>query len=291
VPQPTAQQAPVRQGYGQPAYAAQTQQYAPQPAHVAPTQHQPAAYAAGAGAAGGDWWTDRWSGGAPQPQPQAQPQQEPHAAAGGYGGQQAYAAAPAQEPPGPGGRQRRRGLSPGWIAFIAVDALLIIVAIVFAVQIFGGEPLRSNEAGAGASESAAAPQGDASPAPSDAASPAPAEVLAEFASPSRNITCQITSAGASCGIAELDQQPAPVEGCDGTTGYVVSIDGQGQVALPCVPSSDQPKKAGGNMDVLEYGETLTEGDFTCSSSENGMQCQYDPNGRGFSLARAGIGTF
>ncbi len=298
---------PQHHGYGQPGYG--------QAAYSQPTQQQPGAQAPGAyapgvaatGAQAGAWWGDQWNGAAAQP-----PQQVPPA---GYGaGGPAYAAAgaapvPAAAHPGPAGaaggtaggrgggkdgRTRRGGLTPGWIAFIAVDALLLVVAVVFAFQIFGGGSPRMDEAGPGAGAQAgqeAGDQGEDAAGDEQADDAADAEVLARFASPSRNITCQITSAGASCGIAELDQQPAPVEGCDGTTGYVVALDGEGQVSLPCVPSSEQPKKAPGSADVLEYGESVTEGDYTCSSAETGMSCTYDPSGRGFSLARAGIGTF
>ncbi len=309
-PQAVRPQAYGQQGHGQPAYAPQpqpTQQPTHQPAHQQPqpTQRQPAvhpqpaayapgAYAPGAPAAGGgDWWGDQWNGASAQP-----PQQIPP---GGYAASaQTYAAAPAAAPPAPpapagngNGREprKRRGLTPGWIAFIAVDALLLIVAVVFAIQIFGDSP-STDPAGPGAGAQATQGTGEqGDDATQDGGAAADAEVLAEFASPSRNITCQITSAGASCGIAELNQQPAPVEGCDGTTGYVVALDGEGQVSLPCVPTAEQPKKAGGGMDVLEYGDSITEGDYTCSSADTGMSCTYDPSGRGFSLARAGIGRF
>ncbi len=235
------------------------------------------------------------------PQPQVPP--GGYAAGPAYGAAgPAYAEAPAAHPaappapPGPGGpgggRSRRGRLTPGWIAFIAVDALLLVVAVVFAVQVFGGGSPGTHEAGAGPGAQAGQESGEQDGAGDDGSDgPAEAEVLAQFASPSRNITCEITTAGASCGIAELDKQPAPVEGCDGTTGYVVALDGDGRVSLPCVPSSEQPEKASEDADVLEYGESITEGDYTCSSAETGMSCTYDPSGRGFSLARAGIGTF
>ncbi|AEG43849.1 hypothetical protein [Isoptericola variabilis] len=282
---------------------APTQAWSAQPAAYPTQAYAPQAYAPRQPAQG-DWWGDQWNGA-----PAQQPQQIPP---GGYQppAHHAYAAAPAATAAAPavapagagdgtGGTSRRRkgGLTPGWIAFIAVDALLLIVAVVFAVQIFaggGGAPTDEAEAGAGAGAQATQEAGEDAQGTEDdaAADELPAgEVLAEFASPSRNITCQITTAGASCGIAELDQQPAPVEGCDGTTGYVVAIDGEGRVSLPCVPSSDQPQKAGDGTSVLEYGQSVTEGDYTCSSAETGMSCTYDPSGRGFSLARAGIGTF
>ncbi|MCZ2261909.1 hypothetical protein [Isoptericola sp. QY 916] len=197
------------------------------------------------------------------------------------GGAPAAVGAP---PPPPAAPRRRRRLSAGWIAFIAVDVVLIVTMVVLAVQMFGapsptapqagGAPVASQEPSASASEEA----------------PMQGEVLARFAAPSKNITCSIYDDGVSCGIAQLNQQPAPMEGCDGTTGYVVTVDGEGKVAQPCVPKDQQPKAAGDDADVLEYGDSITEGDYTCTSEDTGMSCTHDPTGNGFSLARAGIGT-
>jgi len=210
----------------------------------------------------------------------------PQARGGDYGTPPpAYGGTPAPPPP-PGGGKRRRRLTPGWIAFIAVDALLIVAAVIFAVQIFGAPPVRNADTAEGPGTQATAQATE--PAPEKTEKPKP---LAQFASPSRNITCSIFDDAVTCGIAELDQQPAPVENCSGTTGYVVTIAGaDGKVAVPCVEARDKPKTAGKKMDVLDYGESVTQGDFTCTSAESGMQCRHDPSGSGFSLARAGIGT-
>lgn len=51
-------------------------------------------------------------------------------------------------------------------------------------------------------------------------------------------------------------------------------------------AEEGPKK----LDELAYGESVTEGDFTCTSEQDGMYCRHDPSGNGFSLARAGIGA-
>jgi hypothetical protein len=196
----------------------------------------------------------------------------------------AAAAAPVP-PPAEGGPARRKRLSAGWIAFIVVDVVLIVMAAAFAVQVLSSPPPTTGDLTAGPSEAASTPSASASEEP-----PAEDAQLAAFASPSGNITCSMNENTVTCGIAELGQQPAPVEGCEGTTGYVVTIDGEGKVALPCVAPADQPKAASGGSDVLDYGESRTEGDFTCTSADTGMSCQHDPSGRGFSIARAGIGT-
>jgi hypothetical protein len=207
--------------------------------------------------------------------------QQPHA---GYAQQPGHAptgAAAVGGAPGPDEQPRRRGrLSAGWIAFILLDVVLIAAAVVFAVNLFSGPAPRT------------AADDEAAAAPSAGASAAPAAVLAEFAAPSGNISCTITEDAVTCGIATLNQQPAPVEGCEGTTGYVVRVQASdGKVSLPCVAAPDQPQPAPGGLDRLAYGESITRGQFTCTSEKTGMQCKDDESGRGFTVAKAGIGTF
>ncbi|WP_277212494.1 hypothetical protein [Isoptericola croceus] len=229
-----------------------------------------------------------------QPSFQQAPQQQYGYTPQQYAYQQASAAPPpgtAQNPAAPAPSRRTR-LTPGWIAFIAVDAILIIVAIGFAFNALRGADAPAVDAGtdpdAVASQDA---QGDADEGDADVDVADPGASVAQFAAPSRNISCEIFENQVSCAIAELNQQPAPVEDCDGTTGYVVTLDEEGTVALPCVPGSDKPKKAPKKRDQVAYGDSVTEGDFTCSSRQDGMYCQHDPTGKGFSLARAGVGTY
>ena len=143
-----------------------------------------------------------------------------------------------------------------------------------------------------------------------------------FASESRNITCEVTDVSATCVIAQLGTQPAPVDGCDGTVGYLslrlvcrcrryrgwccrwapgrVSVGGAGGAPLalaadgsgdqPCVPAAEQPQPAPGDTAILDYGTSKTVGPFTCDSAETGMTCRDDATGKGFTIARAGIRT-
>ncbi|WP_407318441.1 hypothetical protein UQW22_17385 [Isoptericola halotolerans] len=199
----------------------------------------------------------------------------------------------AQAPAAAGSAKRpSRRLSPGWIVFIVVDVILIVVAVTFAINMLGGSDVPTV---ADAEPDAVATQDAQDGAEGEGAEEEPAAdpgaSVAEFASPSRNISCEVFENQVSCAIAELNQQPAPVEGCDGTTGYVVTLGGDGEVALPCVPGADKPTAAAGGLDELPYGESTTEGDFTCTSEQDGMYCQHDPSGKGFSLARAGVGTY
>jgi hypothetical protein len=251
--QPPAPQVPHRQpSYSSPApqygYMSQPPAYQQQPAYQPPPAYQ-------------------------QPAPQAPAQR-----------QAVQADPPTTQNPAVGARRR---LSPGWIAFIVVDVVLIVVAGIFAFNALTGSAPQVPQ---GDETVAAAPSDGATDDATGAAAADPGEQLTEFASPSRNITCQIFENAVTCGIAALEQQPAPVESCNGTTGYVVTLDAEGMVSLPCVESGDTPKKAPKKMDQVGYGESVTEGDFTCESREDGMHCQHDPTGNGFSLARAGIGS-
>jgi hypothetical protein len=226
---PVVQSVHIHNGGGAPQYYTEQYQQPYQQPNQQPYQQgyaQPQAYAQQA-PQGGQY--------PPQPYP---PQ--------GYDqyGQPVYAAASDGSAPDSG----RKKLSPGWIAFIALDVLLVIAAIVFAVNV------------------------------------------ETFATPSLNITCTISADGAACGIAELDQKPAPDASCGGASGYVAKVDPSGNVTQPCVPKKDQPKKAKGGVAILDYGAQKQAHGFTCVSDKSGMKCVADATGSGFSIARAGIGA-
>ncbi|MEV7961486.1 hypothetical protein [Oerskovia paurometabola] len=249
--------------------AYQAQPAAPEPAYA---QQQPAQYAA------------------QQPaqyaaQPQYAAQQPPQQA---Y--QPAYAEQPSAPAPGGGSGGRpgsgRRRLSPGWIAFIAVDVILVGIVVAFAINLAGGA---SGQDAADAPGTSAEAPAQAPDAPVE--NPGPVAVTGEsVTSPSRNITCTIGEQGVSCGIAELATQPAPVDGCTGTTGYLVTLT-SGGVEIPCVPTADQPKKAGDDVAVLDYDQSKTVGSFTCTSSKTGMRCSDSETGKGFNVAKAGLSSF
>lgn len=172
-----------------------------------------------------------------------------------------------------------RRLGPGWIAFIVLDVLLVVGAVVFGVSLLGGDE------GGEPAGSVAGPSADAT---QDAAPEQPAPTVTEtFASETRNITCEMTDVGVTCAIAELATQPAPVAGCEGAVGYQVVLDADG-VRQPCVPASEQPQPAAADVPVLPYGESRTVGAFTCNSENTGMTCRDDATGQGFTVAKAGI---
>lgn len=218
-----------------------------------------------------------------QYQPQGQYQQQPaQYQPQGYDqyGQPVYAGQPGgyqQEP-------ERKKLSPGWIAFIALDVLLVVAAIVFAVNLLGSPDTSAS----GGGESSAAEQSTEPEAEEGLETDGGAGVET-FAAPSLNITCTISADAATCGIAELNQKPAPDASCGGASGYVAKVDPTGNVTQPCVAKNDQPKAAGGDVPILKYDATKKAHGFTCTSAKTGVTCVADETGSGFSIARAGIG--
>lgn len=190
--------------------------------------------------------------------------------------------------PIPTGQPAKRLLGPGIVAFIVIDVVLVLGVVIAAIIILGGGDggpgPRGTSPAAGSPGTSATTPVTGEPT---ATTSRPAGTDQRFAAPSGNIMCDITAAGARCGIASLAQKPAPVDGCDGTVGFVYTVDVAGKVDVPCVPKSEKPKKAGANVNVLGYGQSSAAYGFTCTSEESGMTCVDDATGRGFALARAG----
>ncbi|QAY70467.1 hypothetical protein [Xylanimonas protaetiae] len=266
-PQPAAPSyAPlyVQQAYGQPPPAPAAQQYPaaqayPPAGYAPPGQSYPGQSYPGQSYPGQSYPGQSYPG-----QPAPAPAEAPYAGS-------------APEAPA------RRKPTPGMVALTAFVAVLLVGAGVLAVNLFrGGQPADEADGPTAVSRSTTSPEPSA----------APAQVLAEFASPTGNIVCQITTDAATCSIATLNQQPAPVEGCDGTVGYRVTMAAEtGEVTLPCVPADQQPQPAAPGAQVLAYDQTITQGTFTCTSANTGMSCKDDQTGKGFSIKKAGIGTF
>ena len=199
--------------------------------------------------------------------------------------------------PVPVGQPSKRPLGPGLIAFIVIDVILVVGVAIAAVVLLGGgsgapgESPTTPVAGTTTSASPTTPvpgaTTGASPSAPVMSADRPGGTDQRFATPSGNIVCDITADGARCGIASLAQKPAPVDGCDGSVGFVYVVDASGKVDVPCVPKKDLPKKAGKDVNVLGYGQKSAAYGFTCTSEESGMSCVDDVTGTGFSLARAG----
>lgn len=186
-------------------------------------------------------------------------------------------------PAGSSAAQKGRGLGPGLIAFIVLDVLLVVWAVWLGVSLGSDSP----EATGDDEPSVSAP---ATTAPGAEPTEGPEPGTESVASPSGNITCEVSPSGAECGIATLASEPAPSTECDGVQGYVVSLTSEG-VALPCVSPDELPAEAGATVEVLDYGQNITVNNFSCDSTESGMTCTDSSTGKGFTLARAGITEF
>ena len=119
-----------------------------------------------------------------------------------------------------------------------------------------------------------------------AASPALADDLLFFRSPTGNIGCMIATGDypvVRCDLRELTPSnlPAPLD-CDLDWGHSFEIgpsDRKGYLA--CVGDTVMDPSA----ITLSYGETITLGNFSCTSEKTGMTCT-NPAGHGFSIAKA-----
>jgi hypothetical protein len=101
-----------------------------------------------------------------------------------------------------------------------------------------------------------------------------------FVSPSRNIGCAVSSAGARCDIRTKDwKPPAPSTPCSGSWGDALQV-GPGGAGFAC--HSDTLL---GASDVLGYGKSAKAGPYRCDSAETGMTCRHEGTGKGFALAR------
>lgn len=107
------------------------------------------------------------------------------------------------------------------------------------------------------------------PAPDDAVE------LGSFSAPSDNIHCQMTEDEVTCTINEYFFD-AP-SGCSGDVTLTVSREGQAQ--------TDCGSSVGSQPASLNYGQTASNGDFACTSGEDGFECWSTRTGNGFFMAR------
>ncbi|GAB3679107.1 DUF6636 domain-containing protein [Angustibacter aerolatus] len=106
----------------------------------------------------------------------------------------------------------------------------------------------------------------------------------QFRSPSSNIGCALSSAGARCDVRARDWTPPAKPGdCRQAWGRGLQVDARG-ARVVCAGDVVQGGAA------LEYGRTQRKGRFACTSSEAGMRCT-GPGGHGFELARAAYRVF
>lgn len=190
-----------------------------------------------------------------------------------------------QTPPPVAGRRSFGDLGPRMKAFVVADVVLLVgFFVVLALAATGG--LGGSTAGETPAAGASSPPASASPSASDSA---PAAATKTFALPSGNIACELAADSATCTIANSTATPPEDATCAGVIGLELTVTAEG-VDLPCVEGAS-PGAAAAGTPVLDYGQSETVGDFTCTSSSTGVTCKHDPSGKGFRLARAGSEVF
>ncbi|MGA7436420.1 MAG: DUF6636 domain-containing protein [Solirubrobacterales bacterium] len=110
-----------------------------------------------------------------------------------------------------------------------------------------------------------------------------ARSFTSFQSPTGNIACYMDSKeGARCDIAKKTwAAPAKPSSCTLDWGSGLSIK-RGEGTFVC--AGDTVMNPG--APILKYGESSSQGAFSCESSESGMNCINTGTGHGFILSRA-----
>jgi hypothetical protein len=104
-----------------------------------------------------------------------------------------------------------------------------------------------------------------------------------FRLPSGNIGCAIAEDGVTCGIGSFEYEPPALTGCDGQTGIAFRLEAEG--AQPLCTTGEV---GFGEARELPYGESISAGEFTCTSSETGVACR-NALGHELTLRRASYG--
>src|SRR5262245_25108494 len=96
-----------------------------------------------------------------------------------------------------------------------------------------------------------------------------------FYSPSKNISCEVSSGGELGGYAFCQSAQNPRS---------VTLSKQGTLTVchgtKCL--GDAPVEV---AFVLGYGKSVEVGNFKCTSKKTGMRCSVSPSGHGFELSR------
>ena len=125
--------------------------------------------------------------------------------------------------------------------------------------------------------------------PIDKISPAPADAIwaSLVETPSQNISCELHDDAVSCSIYERNYADAGQEDCANEL-FSITV-GSGQPELACgqefLGTADQ------SVMTLDYGGSVANDSFACSSAEDGMTCWNQWTGHGFKIARRGYWSF
>ena len=111
------------------------------------------------------------------------------------------------------------------------------------------------------------------------ASPALAEVKS-FYSPSKNISCEVSSGGDRGAYAFCQSLQKPRSVTLSEQGTLKVCDG-----TKCL--GDPPEDAF----ELGFGQSVKVGNFECMSKTTGMRCSVSPSGNGFELSRDKLDQF
>jgi hypothetical protein len=149
----------------------------------------------------------------------------------------------------------------------------------------------TGSADAGASPDIGSTSGSA--APSSPAPTGPTRTVADgdllmFVTPSKNISCAVSSSGVRCDIAQHDWTiPARPATCEYDYGQGVHLE-TGPADYVCAGDTVM-----GSPDAvtLAYGGTVVAGDLTCTSTKAGVTCRNTATGRGFALSRQAFAPF
>lgn len=113
------------------------------------------------------------------------------------------------------------------------------------------------------------------------AGPAGADDLAHFSSPSGNVGCVLDVDYVRCDISERDwAPPARPADCEFDYGQGIALSPGGPVEFVCAGDTTL-----GGAATLDYGQTITRGSLSCTSTERAMSCRNTDSGTGFSISR------
>ena len=157
---------------------------------------------------------------------------------------------------------------------ISVVVMVLMYGCIYAVDKLGTSSSRSSSSSASAK---------ASPAP------AGATTTDLFQSPSTNIACELVGGQANCFINERHYAENGQQDCDNTL-FALSV-GQGDASVAC--GLEFSGHEGEALQTLDYGTTAesSDGNFACSSSEDGVTCWNQWTGKGFTVNRSSYTIF
>ena len=129
-------------------------------------------------------------------------------------------------------------------------------------------------------EDSAKAKDTAKPSPKETLAPAPSDAQHSnrLTTKTGNMTCSIQRSDMWCTVKD---QNGGIAGCHEDQSITVVLGDSGGPVSSCTSKSDYA--AQGN--VLEYDQTITSGDFACTSDTEGTTCWNTVTGKGFFLAR------